>query len=178
MQAHIEALKDSKHCPLWLDHEDLPATLPALQKDEHCELLIVGGGFTGLWAALQLKERNPDSDIILIEKTFIGDGASGRNGGFISEDLAHGAENMVQRFPVEAEKLAELGHQNVKEFLNTLERYGIDARYEKVGELKLLPMLSMLNIYVKFMKKIKQQATMLFGLIKRRCKRKFILQPI
>ncbi len=45
-----------------------------------CELLIVGGGFTGLWAALQARERMPDLDIVLLESTFVGDGASGRMG--------------------------------------------------------------------------------------------------
>jgi glycine/D-amino acid oxidase-like deaminating enzyme len=133
MQPHIAALKDSKYSPLWLDQDELPSTLPPLQSDDHCELLIVGGGFTGLWAALQLKEQKPNANVILIEKTFVSDGASGRNGGFISEDLAHGDSNSELQFPDEVKQLAELGHQNVKELLETLERYGIDARYENVG---------------------------------------------
>ncbi|MCP4768315.1 MAG: FAD-dependent oxidoreductase [Gammaproteobacteria bacterium] len=68
----------------------MPEPLPSLASHESCELLIVGGGFTGLWAALQAKERKPDADIILIERTFVGDGASGRCGGFIQHYLAHG----------------------------------------------------------------------------------------
>ena len=77
MFKYHEALKDAVAQPLWHDPKIMPAPLPALTSDETCELLIVGGGFTGLWAAMQAKERNPDVDIILIEKTFIGDGASG-----------------------------------------------------------------------------------------------------
>ncbi len=69
MQQHLEAIKESKFCPLWHDQPDVrPEILPTLSKNEHCELLIVGGGFTGLWAALQTKERTPDAHIILIEK--------------------------------------------------------------------------------------------------------------
>ncbi|MBQ75850.1 MAG: FAD-dependent oxidoreductase, partial [Gammaproteobacteria bacterium] len=134
MFKYHEALKDAVAQPLWHDPKIMPAPLPALTSDETCELLIVGGGFTGLWAAMQAKERNPDVDIILIEKTFIGDGASGRNGGFLSTSLAHGETNVEAQFPGEADQLDQLGEQNMKEFLGTLEKYGIDVEYEKTGE--------------------------------------------
>ena len=133
MQQHIEALKDAKACPLWHDPEVMPEVLPPLATDEKCELLIVGGGFTGLWAAMQAKERNPDAEIILIEQTFVGDGASGRCGGFLSTSLTHGETNVAHRFSAEADRLQELGTQNMKELLETLDRYNIDARYEKTG---------------------------------------------
>ena len=133
MQQHLEALKDAKACPLWHDPEVMPELLPPLATDQKCELLIVGGGFTGLWAAMQVKERKPDADIILIEHTFVGDGASGRCGGFLSTSLAHGQTNTEYRFTNEADRLEELGAQNLKELLETLERYNIDARYEKTG---------------------------------------------
>jgi len=135
MQQHLTALNDSKYCSLWHDQSDVrPDVLPAISQDENCELLIVGGGFTGLWAALQVKERCPDTTIILIEKTFIADGSSGRNGGFINSSLAHGETNTDHHFPGEADKLYELGQQNMTELLDTLKRYDIDARYEPVGE--------------------------------------------
>ena len=135
MEKHLEALRDAVARPLWYDPDIMPEPLAAISSDEKCELLIVGGGFTGLWAAMQAKERKPDADIILIEQTFIGDGASGRCGGFLSTTLAHGETNTDYRFPDEAERLAELGTQNMKELLETLERYNIDARYEKTGEM-------------------------------------------
>jgi glycine/D-amino acid oxidase-like deaminating enzyme len=137
MEQYIEALKGSKYCPLWHDQEIRPEALPALSADEKCQLLIVGGGFTGLWAALQAREGNPDLDIILIEKTFIADGASGRNGGFLDSSLAHGETNTDHQFPGEADKLHQLGQINMQEFIATLERYDIDARYEKVGNLEV-----------------------------------------
>jgi len=133
MQQHIEALKGAKACPLWHDPDIMPNVLPPLAANEKCELLIVGGGFTGLWAAMQAKERQPDADIILIEQTFVGDGASGRCGGFLSTSLAHGETNVAHRFSDEADRLHELGTQNMKELLETLERYDIDARYEQTG---------------------------------------------
>jgi glycine/D-amino acid oxidase-like deaminating enzyme len=135
MEKHLEALKDAVSRPLWHDPDIMPEPLASLSADEKCELLIVGGGFTGLWAALQLKERKPDVDIILIEQTFVGDGASGRCGGFLSSTLAHSETNTEHRFADEAGRLEELGKQNMQEFLETLERYDIDARYEKTGEM-------------------------------------------
>ena len=137
MFEHHDALKDAKLCPLWHDPEIMPDPEPALSKDETCELLIVGGGFTGLWAAVQAKEREPSADIILIEQTFVGDGASGRNGGFLSTSITHGETNTEAQFPGEEEKIGALGRQNITELLETFERYGIDARYEETGETSL-----------------------------------------
>jgi len=134
MQHHLEAIKNSKYCSLWHDQDIRPATLAALTQDIDCELLIVGGGFTGLWAALQAKEREPKADIVLVEKTFVGDGASGRNGGFLNAALAHGETNANHHFPGEKKRLEELAKINIAELLETLERYDIDARYENVGE--------------------------------------------
>lgn len=128
-----QALQGAKQQPLWHDPTIMPTPLASLEGVVNCELLIVGGGFTGLWAALQLKERQPDVDIVLIDQTFVGDGASGRCGGFLSASLAHGETNTEAHFPGEADRLEELGHQNLKELLETLERYNIDARYEQTG---------------------------------------------
>ena len=134
---HLEALKDTKACPLWHDQDIRPAELPALATELSCDLLVVGGGFTGLWGALQAKERKPEADIILIDQTFIGDGASGRCGGFLRSSLAHGETNSEYQFPGESDKLALLGNQNMAELIETLERYNIDAHYEKVGEMSV-----------------------------------------
>lgn len=137
MQQHIEALKEAIARPLWHDPEIMPETLPALSTNESCELLIVGGGFTGLWAAMQAKERKPDLDIILIEQTFVGDGASGRCGGFLNSSVAHGETNIEAHFPGEADRLEKLGTQNMKELLETIKKYDIDARYEKTGAMEV-----------------------------------------
>ncbi len=137
MFKHYDALKDAQLRPLWHNSEIMPETEPSLGQDEKCELLIVGGGFTGLWAALQAKERKPDADVILIEQSFVGDGASGRNGGFLSSSIAHGETNTDAQSPGEAEKIEALGRQNITELLETLERYGIDACSEETGATSL-----------------------------------------
>ncbi len=52
-----------------------------LKTDITSDICIVGGGFTGLWTALKIKEKKPSINITIIEKDLCGSGASGRNGG-------------------------------------------------------------------------------------------------
>jgi glycine/D-amino acid oxidase-like deaminating enzyme len=57
---------------------------PNLTETITVDVAIVGGGFTGLWTALALKERAPHLSIALIEAGRCGSGASGKNGGKVS----------------------------------------------------------------------------------------------
>jgi len=133
MEPYLNALTETRYCPLWHDRNIRPEPCPPLSEDDTCELLIVGGGFTGLWAALQARERMPDLDIVLLESTFVGDGASGRNGGMIARTLTHGEHNADYHFPSEAERIEELGQVNYRELVESLQRYSIDARFEETG---------------------------------------------
>ncbi len=54
---------------------------PTLEGEAEADVAIVGGGYTGLWTALALKERRPDLDVVLVEAEICGAGASGMNGG-------------------------------------------------------------------------------------------------
>ena len=53
------------------------------QLDSHLntDICIIGGGYTGLWTALKIKEKKPTINVVIIEKDLCGSGASGRNGG-------------------------------------------------------------------------------------------------
>ena len=57
---------------------------PPLSGDERADVVIVGGGFTGLWTAYWLTERNPNLGVTVLEQDICGGGPSGRNGGFAS----------------------------------------------------------------------------------------------
>ena len=70
---------------LWLETcgDDL-APRPALSGDVQADVAIVGGGLTGLWTALYLREHAPDCRVVVLESEVCGFGASGRNGGWCS----------------------------------------------------------------------------------------------
>ena len=129
------ALADAVPRVFWLDRPEAPEVAPPLEGDAEADLAIVGGGFTGLWAALLAKEAEPGREVVLLEAETCGFGASGRNGGFCEASLTHGLSNGLAHFPDEAERLLELGRENFAGIEATLERHAIDARFEKVGVL-------------------------------------------
>jgi glycine/D-amino acid oxidase-like deaminating enzyme len=57
---------------------------PPLTADVHADVAIVGGGFTGLWTAIALRQRKPELKVVLIEARVCGAGASSKNGGLVS----------------------------------------------------------------------------------------------
>jgi glycine/D-amino acid oxidase-like deaminating enzyme len=72
----------------WYDQIGIPERGPALPGDRTADVCIVGAGLTGLWTAYHLAIHRPELRIIMLEKEFAGFGASGRNGGWLSAELA------------------------------------------------------------------------------------------
>ncbi|WP_194915391.1 NAD(P)/FAD-dependent oxidoreductase [Catenulispora rubra] len=128
-------LADASPTPYWLDTHDRPGALEALAGRTVADLVVVGGGYSGLWTALRAKERDPERDVVLLEANRIGWAASGRNGGFCSSSLTHGYDNGESRWPDEMDTLERLGHENLDEIEATLERYGIECDFRRSGEL-------------------------------------------
>jgi len=108
---------------------------PPLASTTGADLCIVGGGFTGLWAALHAKRENAWRDVVVLEQDTIGCGASGRNGGFIVSSLTHGISNGMARFADEMPELERLAQGNFDGFKRDLETHGIDCDFEGTGEL-------------------------------------------
>lgn len=129
------ALADASTVPFWLDSDERPEPLPPLTRDGRADLLVVGGGFTGLWTALQAKERDPDRHVVLVEANSIGWAASGRNGGFCAASLTHGYDNGETHLPDENDRLAQLGRENLEAIEAAVEKYGMDCEFERTGEL-------------------------------------------
>jgi putative aminophosphonate oxidoreductase len=69
---------------LWLEEALQGADdAPRLEGEERADVCIVGGGYTGLWTAIRLKEHDPSLDVVIVEGDVCGGGPSGRNGGFV-----------------------------------------------------------------------------------------------
>jgi glycine/D-amino acid oxidase-like deaminating enzyme len=71
--------------PWWVEEAgvlDEPVTGP-LASNHEVDVAVVGGGYTGLWTALALRDRDPCLRILVLERARVGDGPSGRNGGHI-----------------------------------------------------------------------------------------------
>jgi len=75
------------HRSLWLEEAlavDDRGPAAALEGEQTADVCIVGGGYTGLWTALRIKDLEPGCDVAIVEADVCGAGASGRNGGFLT----------------------------------------------------------------------------------------------
>ncbi len=129
------ALAGSRFGSMWLD---IPRpSYPPLTAPANCDLLVVGGGYTGLWTALHAAERNPGARITLVEADRIGWAASGRNGGFVEASITHGHENGESRWPDEMGTLEALGLANLDGMEADIERLGLAVDWERTGMLSV-----------------------------------------
>jgi len=76
----------------WLDQLGPRPSRPALAGDREADVCIVGGGFTGLWTAYELKRAEPGLVVIVLEARQVGFGASGRNGGWVLGKVSGSAD--------------------------------------------------------------------------------------
>ena len=118
---------------VWLDTER-PERPPAAGPTT-CDLLVVGGGYTGLWSALHAARRHPDRRIVLIEADRIGWAASGRNGGFVDASLTHGYENGKSRWPNEIDALEHMGMENLDGMQAEIDELGLQVDWQRTGML-------------------------------------------
>ena len=128
------SLSTTALAPFWLEALDIPEW-PRLETVEEFDLVVVGGGYTGLWTALLAKERDPDARVAVLEARTVGWAASGRNGGFCEASLTHGEVNGARRWPKELAQLDRLGLQNLDEIEQTVASRGWDVDFERTGTL-------------------------------------------
>jgi glycine/D-amino acid oxidase-like deaminating enzyme len=122
----------------WLEQalaRDPGIPCPPLAETVRADVCIVGGGYTGLWTAIELREQAPDVSVVLLEAQGCGFGASGRNGGW-----AHGwddeLDRLVARFgAVEALRLADRGSWTIDRIESFCDQHGIDCCFRRAGAL-------------------------------------------
>lgn len=124
--------------PFWLEqalNAEGGEPCAPLHGETRADVCIVGGGYTGLWTAVMLKEQNPQLDVVLIEADICGAGASGRNGGcalswsakFFTLERLFGIE--------EAVRLVRASEQSIHAIGAFCEKYAVDAQYRLDGTL-------------------------------------------
>jgi Glycine/D-amino acid oxidases (deaminating) len=131
-----DSLRDARPSVFWLDGLERPER-PSLVGGHRADLVVVGGGYTGLWTAVRAKERDPDRRVIVLEAHEFGWAASGRNGGFCAASITHGEENGRRRWPQEYPTLARLGEQNLDDIEASVSRYAMAVEFERTGELSV-----------------------------------------
>ena len=109
---------------------DPGAPCPPLSGETEADVLIVGGGYTGMWTAHFLKEREPALDVVVLEQDICGGGPSGRNGGFVN-DLAEEVETLLEVSGAGgARAVCEASGHSVRELGSWCEKHGVNAWYE------------------------------------------------
>ncbi|TPW76829.1 FAD-binding oxidoreductase [Schumannella sp. 10F1B-5-1] len=109
-----------------------------LPGDVDADVAIVGAGYTGLWAAYYLKRAQPDLRVVVLEAEFAGFGASGRNGGWLTNSVTGGRERYVATHGRDAAVAQQRAlNETVDEVIRVAAAEGIDADIVKGGELNV-----------------------------------------
>lgn len=129
-EPHLLALASAEPNVLWVDQAEVPESQDTLVRKDSADLCVVGGGYTGLWTAIMAKERDPGRDVVLLEGSECGLGASGSNGGFVLASLTHGG---LDRFSNELDILEGMGLDNLVEIEAFIAAHNIDCAWERNG---------------------------------------------
>lgn len=122
----------------WRDIGGTPPPREPLPGDLALDVCIVGAGYTGLWTAYYLKQAQPDLRVGVIEQSFAGFGASGRNGGWLTNSVTGGREQYVARHGRDAAIAQQQAlNDTVREVIDVAHREGIDADIVAGGELEI-----------------------------------------
>jgi glycine/D-amino acid oxidase-like deaminating enzyme len=121
----------------WLEEAAAVEVAPRLVGERSADVMVVGGGYTGMWAAWQVKQLEPEASVVLLEADRCGYGPSGRNGGFCNL-MWFSLPNMRRRWGDEGAlavaRAAEGAATGIGEFC---ESEGVDAWYAHGGYLQV-----------------------------------------
>lgn len=132
-------MKDYGRYSFWLEHsgDDLTPR-PALEGAIDVDVAILGAGYTGLWTAYYLLEREPSLKVAILEAEIAAFGASGRNGGWCFSGFPVPPAQLLREHGYDAARLVtqEMYHA-VDEVGRVTKEHDIDAHYRKSGEMEV-----------------------------------------
>ena len=135
---HLQPARRNGAISYWYREIGIPPTgvgaRAPLSGDRTADVCIVGGGFTGLWTAYYLARARPDMEIVVLEREFAGFGASGRNGGWVSDHFAGSRAAMARSHGRDAVVAMQREMQaTIDEIIDVCHREQIEADLVKHG---------------------------------------------
>ena len=117
----------------WINDLDPRSNIKVLEKNEESEWLIIGAGYTGLSAARKLAQLHPNQKIILIDAQLAGEGASGRNSGYLVDTTLNDgftSNKDLENYKKKAD-IYELGIKVIKKFI---QEHQVDCDWNESGK--------------------------------------------
>ncbi len=117
----------------WLNDLSLRTNIRILDKEQDCDWLIIGAGYTGLSAARKLGQLYPNQNIILIDAQLAGEGASGRNSGYLVDTTLNDgftSNKELENYRKKAD-IYKLGIEAVKKFIK---EYQVNCDWNESGK--------------------------------------------
>lgn len=120
----------------WMEEAESEVASNNLQQyigDQSCDIVIIGGGFVGLWSALNIKKLSPETQVTIVEKDQCGSGASGRNGGMAMSWWPKIGTIASFCSKKEALFLAKSSEQAIYDLGTFCQEHQIDAEFKQSG---------------------------------------------
>ena len=117
----------------WINDLNFRSNHKILYKDQECDWLIVGAGYTGLSAARKLSELHPSQKIIIVDAQLAGEGASGRNSGYLVDTTLNDGFTSNKEFSNYKKKtdIYQMGIKAVKKFIK---EHQVDCDWNEAGK--------------------------------------------
>ncbi len=117
----------------WINDLNPRSNIKILRKNEECEWLVIGAGYTGLSAARKLAQIHPNQKIILVDAQLAGEGASSRNSGYLVETTLNDgftSNKQLENYKKKSD-IYELGINVIKKFIK---EYQVDCDWNESGK--------------------------------------------
>jgi len=117
----------------WVNDLNPRENIKVLKDKKECDWLIIGAGYTGLSAARKLAELNKDHKIILVDSQLAGEGASGRNSGYLVDTTLNDgftSNKEIENYKIKT-NIYNLGIEAVKKFIK---QHQVDCDWNATGK--------------------------------------------
>jgi len=133
----------------WINDLDKRSSIKTLDREQSCDWLIVGAGYTGLSAARKLSELHPNQKIIIVDAQLAGEGASGRNSGYLVDTTLNDGFTSNKELSNYKKKtdIYKLGIVAVKKFIK---EHQVDCDWNNAGKYFASSNIKDENILINF----------------------------